>query len=188
MTSQPLTEDPEFFDDNGEPISQRTVQQKNKQQSKIQQLRREMGEETNRSRSSSRRDRRKRVRKTQEDGKNMKTAPLEALEEADANMEHKAMQPFDRIGPDSTSMDGPVTMERAKRGEIPVRGTHPGQEYYLKPEKNAGGGVSAADTNMDIYSKLPRGHFSLIHMSRTERIERQRRFEIVSRGEPRYRD
>lgn len=142
MSSQSLAEQPQYFDDNGQPISQRTVEQKNKQQNTIQQIRRENGEETNRSRSSSRRDRRKRVKQSQQDNKVMKTAPLEALEEADANQEGKAMQPFERIGPDSTSMDGPVTMARAKRGEIPVRGTHPGQEYYLKPEKDAGAGVS----------------------------------------------
>lgn len=39
------------------------------------------------------------------------------------------MQPFERIGPDSTSMDGPVTMARANRGEIPMRGTNPNQVY-----------------------------------------------------------
>lgn len=45
------------------------------------------------------------------------------------------MQPFERIGPDSTSMDGPVTKARADRGEIPVRGTNPNQPYYNKAAK-----------------------------------------------------
>lgn len=64
----------------------------------------------------------------------MKTNSLEALEEADANGELNSMQPFERIGPDSTSMDGPVTMARAMRGEIPVRGSNPNQPYYMTPE------------------------------------------------------
>ncbi|KAL9638283.1 MAG: hypothetical protein Q9164_001641 [Protoblastenia rupestris] len=38
-----------------------------------------------------------------------------------------AMQPFEYIGPDSTSMDGPVTYARAQRGEIPMRPGNPGQ-------------------------------------------------------------
>ena len=91
------------------------------------------GEDTNRSRSSSRRDRRKRVQKDQRDGKYMHTNSLTALEEADANGEFKQMQSFERIGPDSTSMDGPVTMARARRGEIPMRGTNGRQPYYMPP-------------------------------------------------------
>ena len=42
-------------------------------------------------------------------------APQQAQQEAGA------MQPFEYIGPDSTSMDGPVTYARAMRGEIPMR-------------------------------------------------------------------
>ena len=61
------------------------------------------------------------------DGKYMHTASLEALEEADANMELMSQRPFERIGPDSTSMDGPVTHARAMRGEIPLRGSDPRQ-------------------------------------------------------------
>lgn len=68
----------------------------------------------------------------------MKTNSLPALEEADANGEMQAMQPFERIGPDSTSMDGPVTLARAKRGEIPVRGSNPKQPYYMTPEPQTG--------------------------------------------------
>lgn len=37
------------------------------------------------------------------------------------------MQMFERIGPDSTSMDGPVTYARAMRGEIPMRPGNPNQ-------------------------------------------------------------
>lgn len=91
------------------------------------------GLQTERSRSSSRRARRKRVKNDQRDGKYMHTNSLEALEEADANGELHEMQPFERIGPDSTSMDGPVTKARADRGEIPVRGSNPDQPYYKKP-------------------------------------------------------
>jgi hypothetical protein len=68
------------------------------------------------------------------DGEYMHTNSLEALEEADANGELMAMQPFERIGPDSTSMDGPVTHARAMRGEIPVRGSNPNQPYYMTPK------------------------------------------------------
>lgn len=70
-----------------------------------------------------------------DEGKYMKTNSLEALEEADAAGELQSMQTFERIGPDSTSMDGPVTMARAERGEIPVRGTDPNQSYYMQPSK-----------------------------------------------------
>lgn len=131
-----------------EPVPQRTVTQQKKQENSIAMQRREAGEQSNRSRSSSRRERRKRVQKAMDDGKHMKTGSLEALEEADANMENMAMQPFERIGPDSTSMDGPVTMARAKRGEIPVRGSNPNQPYYMKPEKESGG-VSTLHPHLD---------------------------------------
>ncbi|KZF19834.1 hypothetical protein L228DRAFT_30248 [Xylona heveae TC161] len=39
----------------------------------------------------------------------------------------QTMQPFDWIGPDSTSMNGPVTKARAERGEIPPRQGNPNQ-------------------------------------------------------------
>lgn len=124
-----------------EPTQQRTVEQQKKQDNIIAQNKRQAGEESNRSRSQSRRARRKRIEKQMDDGKFMKTNSLPALEEADANQEMMAMQPFQRIGPDSTSMDGPVTMARAERGEIPVRGTHPGQSYYMKPKEEKGVGA-----------------------------------------------
>jgi hypothetical protein len=90
---------------------------------------REAGQQSARSRSSSRRARRTRLEKEKKDGKYMQTTPLEVLEEADANGDLKKMGMFERIGPDSTSMDGPVTHARAMRGEIPMRGTDPGQPY-----------------------------------------------------------
>ena len=44
------------------------------------------------------------------------------------------MQPFEHIGPDSTSMDGPVTLARAQRGEIPMRDGNPNQELKTGPQ------------------------------------------------------
>lgn len=122
----------------GEPLVQRTTEQQKKAENLRAQEARERNDVSNRSRSQSRRDRRKRIRQGVEDGKYMKTNSLTALEEADANGELQAMQPFERIGPDSTSMDGPVTMARARRGEIPVRGSNPNQPYYMTPEKASG--------------------------------------------------
>lgn len=137
-TSQELTERPAPLppatNEDGEPIKQRTVQQQQKSDNALAQHRRETGQESNRSRSSSRRDRRKRIQQKMRDGEFMHTNSLEALEEADANGELMAMHPFERIGPDSTSMDGPVTHARAMRGEIPVRGSNPNQPYYITPE------------------------------------------------------
>jgi hypothetical protein len=68
----------------------------------------------------------------------MKTTSLEALEEADAAGELQQMGMFERIGPDSTSMDGPVTQARAMRGEIPMRGTDPNQPYRMENQKQKG--------------------------------------------------
>lgn len=113
--------------------NQRTVTQQKKHNEFYKQEQRQTGLQTERSRSSSRRARRKRVKNDQRDGKYMHTNSLEALEEADANGELHEMQPFERIGPDSTSMDGPVTKARADRGEIPMRGKNPNQPYYKKP-------------------------------------------------------
>jgi len=126
------------------PPKQRTVQQQEKQDKLIKKEKRESGLESNRSRSSSRRERRKRVQQAMEDGKYMKTGSLEALEEADANGDLEQQRPFERIGPDSTSMDGPVTHARAMRGEIPVRGSNPNQPYYITPQEEASSGVSPA--------------------------------------------
>ena len=116
----------------------RTEMQQQKAINAKKQARREAGEQTARSRSQSRRARRQRIQKGIEEGKFMKTASLEALEEADANGDLQKMGMFERIGPDSTSMDGPVTHARAMRGEIPMRGTDPNQPYYMPQEKKKG--------------------------------------------------
>lgn len=118
-----------------EKLQFRTVQQQQKYENALKQQKREAGLQSNRSRSASRRARRKRIQQGIEDGKYMKTTSLEALEEADANGELQKMGFFERIGPDSTSMDGPVTAARAMRGEIPMRGTDPNQPYRMPAEK-----------------------------------------------------
>lgn len=120
------------------PPKQRTYEQQEKQDKLIKLERREAGEDSYRSRSASRRARRKRIRQGLDDGKYMKTNPLEALEEADANGDLDEMRPFERIGPDSTSMNGPVTLARALRGEIPMRGANPKQPYWNDDKIGAG--------------------------------------------------
>lgn len=118
-----------------EPKQFRTVQQQQKYENYLKQQARDEGLQSNRSRSASRRARRKRIQKAMDDGKYMKTTSLEALEEADANGTLNQMGMFERIGPDSTSMDGPVTHARAMRGEIPMRGTDPNQPYMMQPQQ-----------------------------------------------------
>lgn len=64
------------------------------------------------------------------------------IEEEQSAPPERPMQPFERIGPPSESMDGPVTYARAMRGEIPMRGADPrtaqtGQN--TKPDAKAGG-------------------------------------------------
>lgn len=86
-----------------------------------------------RSRSQSRRNRRQRQKQQQP-----KENPMPALEEnQQAEADSKAMQPFEHIGPDSTSMNGPVTYARAQRGEIPMREGNPNQQLKTGPD---GGG------------------------------------------------
>lgn len=116
-------------------VQERTTMQQEKALNRKKQERREAGLQTARSRSSSRRARRQRLEKDRKDGKYMMTSSLEALEEADANGDLQKMGMFERIGPDSTSMDGPVTHARAMRGEIPMRGTDPNQPYRMEPQK-----------------------------------------------------
>jgi hypothetical protein len=118
-----------------EKLQFRTYQQQEKYENALKQQKREAGLQTNRSRSASRRARRQRIKEGIEAGKYMKTTSLEALEEADANGELQQMGFFERIGPDSTSMDGPVTKARALRGEIPMRGTDPNQPYRMPQEQ-----------------------------------------------------
>jgi hypothetical protein len=122
----------------------RTVQQQEKYANYLKQKKRDEGQ-TNRSRSASRRARRKRIQDGVESGKYMKTTSLEALEEADASGELQKMGMFERIGPDSTSMDGPVTHARAMRGEIPMRGTDPNQPYKQDSSKNDENSLANAD-------------------------------------------
>ena len=50
------------------------------------------------------------------------------------------MQPFEHIGPDSTSMDGPVTYARAQRGEVPMREGKPTQSLATGNPQGAGAG------------------------------------------------
>ncbi|KAF2848790.1 hypothetical protein T440DRAFT_147059 [Plenodomus tracheiphilus IPT5] len=121
-----------------EPHERSTMQQE-KSINKKKQDKRDAGLQSARSRSSSRRARRERIQKGQRDGKYMHTTSLEALEEADANGDLQKMGMFERIGPDSTSMDGPVTHARAMRGEIPMRGTDPNQPYMMEPSTMGGG-------------------------------------------------
>jgi len=134
--------------DGGEEKQQfRTMAQQEKYENWLKQQKRDSGEQSARSRSSSRRARRKRIQEGMDAGKYMKTASLEALEEADANGELDEMGMFERIGPDSTSMDGPVTHARAMRGEIPNRGKNPNQPYMMGPGEN--GGPAAKGSGID---------------------------------------
>jgi hypothetical protein len=114
---------------------ERTTMQQEKAQNAKKQAKREAGLQTARSRSSSRRARRQRIEDGKKNGKYMHTTSLEALEEADANGDLQKMGMFERIGPDSTSMDGPVTHARAMRGEIPMRGSDPNQPYRMEPQQ-----------------------------------------------------
>lgn len=108
------------------------------------QEKREAGLQSARSRSSSRRARRQRLEKDLRDGKYMHTTSLEVLEEADANGDLQKMGMFERIGPDSTSMDGPVTYARAQRGEIPMRGTNPNEPFIME-KKGSGSDLKDQD-------------------------------------------
>jgi len=68
-------------------------------------------------------------------------------QEADA----LGMQPFEWIGPDSTSMSGPVTYARAMRGEIPMRPGNPNQSLATgyKPPGGEEEGEGAKDPLME---------------------------------------
>ncbi|KAF2839585.1 hypothetical protein M501DRAFT_953213 [Patellaria atrata CBS 101060] len=123
----------------------RTTQQQQKLENAEKQQHIESGRQSARSRSASRRARRQRIKDGIEAGKYMKTNSLEALEEADASGELQQMGMFERIGPDSTSMDGPVTQARAMRGEIPMRGTDPKQPYRMEPQEKKSGGLDETD-------------------------------------------
>ncbi|RMZ74282.1 glycosyl transferase family 2 [Pyrenophora seminiperda CCB06] len=121
--------------DNGSDseVQERSTMAQQKAINKKKQEKREAGLQSARSRSSSRRARRQRLEEDKKNGKYMHTTSLEVLEEADANGDLQKMGMFERIGPDSTSMDGPVTYARAMRGEIPMRGTNPNEPYLPWP-------------------------------------------------------
>ncbi|KAH6870847.1 hypothetical protein BKA58DRAFT_185375 [Alternaria rosae] len=124
---------------------ERSTMQQEKAVNKMKQDKREAGLQSARSRSSSRRARRNRIEEDKKNGKYMHTTSLEALEEADANGDLQKMGMFERIGPDSTSMDGPVTYARAMRGEIPMRGTDPNQPYRMEPQQQKGSELKDQD-------------------------------------------
>lgn len=98
-----------------------------------------------RSRSQSRRARRRKTNQQQSsqaqaqskqslpavDEESQQQQQQEASSSADAE---NTMQPFEFIGPDSTSMDGPVTYARAQRGEIPKRPGNPNQQLKTGPQ------------------------------------------------------
>lgn len=77
-----------------------------------------------RSRSQSRRSRR---RKQATSKQSQQQAAMPSVQEQDSDNDGKAMQPFDHIGPPETSVNGPVTLARAQRGEIPMRDGNPKQ-------------------------------------------------------------
>jgi hypothetical protein len=140
--------------------SYRTVQQQQKHEKALAQAHRDSSQ-TNRSRSASRRARRQRIKEGIDSGKYMKTASLEALEEADAAGELDKMQTFERIGPDSTSMDGPVTKARAMRGEMPMRGADPNAPYKNPTQGETMGSLDKQDglklrleANLDVEIEL----------------------------------
>lgn len=90
-----------------------------------------------RSRSQSRRSRRRKQQASSQAQASQKQ-PLPSLDEEEAASSSQAkagaMQPFEHIGPDETSMDGPVTKARADRGEIPKRPGNPNQELKTGPK------------------------------------------------------
>ncbi|MCJ1423278.1 hypothetical protein MMC29_001160 [Sticta canariensis] len=93
-----------------------------------------------RSRSQSRRSRRRKQQSqqssSQAEAKSKQSLPplQEENQVAESQASAGAMQPFEHIGPDSTSMDGPVTLARAQRGEIPMRDGNPNQELKTGPQ------------------------------------------------------
>ncbi|KAL8666418.1 MAG: hypothetical protein Q9202_001441 [Teloschistes flavicans] len=100
-----------------------------------------------RSRSQSRRARRRKQQGQQgkQQQQQQKKPQLPSVEEQEAEAEAGAMQPFNHIGPDETSMDGPVTYARAQRGEIPKRPGNPNQELKTGPK----GGSEEGSKMMD---------------------------------------
>ena len=103
-----------------------------------------------RSRSQSRRSRRRKQQQKQQKPQ-QETIPEEQQQppqpgpndsqlktgSAESASNYGAMQPFERIGPPETSMDGPVTYARAQRGEIPMRGAD-GSQSQMKTGPQGG--------------------------------------------------
>lgn len=130
-TDQPASSEPE------EP---QTPQRNGTKQRPTQQLSRSDSETDPgyRSRSQSRRARR---RKQQKGGQQKK--PMPAVEEnQEPEDPGETMQPFEMIGPDETSMNGPVTYAKAQRGEIPKRPGNPEQQLATGPKGDSGGDSS----------------------------------------------
>lgn len=96
-----------------------------------------------RSRSQSRRARRRKQQGQQKQQQQKQQMP--SVEEQEEEAQAGAMQPFNHIGPDETSMDGPVTYARAQRGEIPKRSGNPDQELKTGPN----GGKDEGSKMMD---------------------------------------
>lgn len=111
-----------------------------------------------RSRSQSRRRRRQNQRQRQSTqsnanagGASAQSKSLSTVQEEqqpDAGMSQRerdlmTMQPFEWIGKDETSMNGPVTYAKAMRGEIPPRPGNPNQQLATGP------GGSAASKSID---------------------------------------
>ncbi|KAL8678832.1 MAG: hypothetical protein Q9186_004856 [Xanthomendoza sp. 1 TL-2023] len=89
----------------------------------------------NRSRSQSRRARRRKNQQAQQkQAQQQSKQALPSVSEDENEAQAGAMQPFERIGPDETSMDGPVTYARAMRGEIPMRPGKPSQGLMTGPK------------------------------------------------------
>ncbi|MCJ1468828.1 hypothetical protein MMC07_007458 [Pseudocyphellaria aurata] len=106
-----------------------------------------------RSRSQSRRSRRRKQQSqqssSQAEAKSKQSLPPleEESQAAESQASAGAMQPFEHIGPDETSMDGPVTLARAQRGEIPMRDGNPNQQ--LKTGPKGGGGEESKMMEQD---------------------------------------
>ena len=73
----------------------------------------------------------------------------EEIEELPEQSRPGAMQPFEWIGPDSTSMDGPVTYARAMRGEIPMREGNPNQGLATGRKPGGEGGEQKDPMDQD---------------------------------------
>lgn len=73
----------------------------------------------------------------------------EASDDRKREADAMGMQPFEWIGPDSTSMNGPVTYARAMRGEIPMRPGNPNQSLATGYKPDGGKEESSGDAMMD---------------------------------------